>query len=613
MWKRFGPGPVFAYESLLNARRWQVYAGRSVFVLVILAGMTIVWMTRDHLGPMPAARLSTNQQMAKLGEWFFYTMAGIQISLVILAAPAAAAGSICMDKARGTLMHIFVTDLSNAEIVLGKLAARIAPVAGLIACGVPVACLSALLGGIEFESIAGLFVVTFSLAVVGCTLALTISLWAGKPHEVLMAVYMILGLWLISLPIWISLATSGKIMAPPAWFGKANPYVLVFARYTKPGFAGAHDVSAFAGFSLAFSAALAILSIVKIRKVVIAQSGCVQKESRRLLAALKRLFPSWPSPQLDGNPVVWREWSRNRPSRLARWLWATLFLVVWASMAWGTYESVNKGTGPTSSGFGFGMVILVSFGLLMLSATAPTALVEERVRGSLDALLATPLSTKSILVGKWCGMYQRVLWLALVPLYAVVFIAATVPDIPIWAFASRFTERAVPLNKWDRVIAAVLCPADFLVSGAFIVSWGLLLATWVPRLGRAVAFSVIAFFLLGFCWPMVVEMVFPMFGTRTADWYERTRVLRMGLTSLSPIGGPMNLIEELEQFESHGRGRMWLCMGTVVLIKAAIAGFLFWLSLMSFNRCLGRMPEAGARPRSRKVAVREDLVASAVS
>ena len=57
MWNRFGPGPVFAYESLLNARRWQVYAGRSVFVLVILSGMTIVWMTRDHLGPGPCGDL----------------------------------------------------------------------------------------------------------------------------------------------------------------------------------------------------------------------------------------------------------------------------------------------------------------------------------------------------------------------------------------------------------------------------------------------------------------------------------------------------------------------------------------------------------------------------
>ena len=47
MWKRLGLGPVFLYESLLNARRWQVYAGRSFFVLLLLVGMAFVWVARN--------------------------------------------------------------------------------------------------------------------------------------------------------------------------------------------------------------------------------------------------------------------------------------------------------------------------------------------------------------------------------------------------------------------------------------------------------------------------------------------------------------------------------------------------------------------------------------
>ena len=278
MWKRWGMGPVFAYESLLNARRWQVYAGRSLFVLVMLVGMTIVWITRDASRlPGPPTKLPTYQQMAKLGEWFFYAMAGIQVSLVMLAAPAAAAGSICMDRARGTLLHVMVTDLSDIEIVLGKLGARLAPIVGLIACGVPVACLSALLGGIEFGAIAGSFVVSLSLALLVCTLALTISVWAAKTHEVLMAVYMILGLLAHGAADLEGLSSGGKIMAPPAWFQKANPYVLVFAPYYKPGFIGIADFTVFAGVALALSAALAILSIARLRRVVIEQSGRHQK------------------------------------------------------------------------------------------------------------------------------------------------------------------------------------------------------------------------------------------------------------------------------------------------------------------------------------------------
>ena len=48
----------------------------------------------------------------------------------------------------------------------------------------------------------------------------------------------------------------------------------------------------------------------------------------------------------------------------------------------------------------------VSLGLLLLSVGAATSLAEERVRGSLDVLLSTPMSTRSILAGKWWGSFR---------------------------------------------------------------------------------------------------------------------------------------------------------------------------------------------------------------
>ena len=70
----------------------------------------------------------------------------IELTLVLLAAPAATAGAVCLDKARGTLDHMLATDLSNAEIVLGKLGVRLIPVLGLIACVVAVAGAGGLAG-----------------------------------------------------------------------------------------------------------------------------------------------------------------------------------------------------------------------------------------------------------------------------------------------------------------------------------------------------------------------------------------------------------------------------------------------------------------------------------
>ena len=198
MAKLTGPGPVFAFEWLMAARRWQAYAMRSLTVLLLLGAMWIVWQE-------PAGRTATGEmsiaQQAEVGKAFFGTTAMILLGLVGLAAPAATAGSICLDKARGNLTLLFATDLSDAEIVLGKLAARLVPVLGLILCATPVLSIATLFGGIDPVGLVGALLVVLACAVFGCSLALTLSVWGRKTHEVLMATYVFGILYLLSAPI----------------------------------------------------------------------------------------------------------------------------------------------------------------------------------------------------------------------------------------------------------------------------------------------------------------------------------------------------------------------------------------------------------------------------
>ena len=70
--------------------------------------------------------------------------------------------------------------------------------------------------------------------------------------------------------------------------------------------------------------------------------------------------------------------------------------------------------------------VQVSAGLLLLSVSAVTSLAEDRQRGSLDVLLATPLSTRSIVLGKWWGAFRGVPLLAVLP----VLIAAALRRTP---------------------------------------------------------------------------------------------------------------------------------------------------------------------------------------
>ena len=120
----------------------------------------------------------------------------------MLAAPAATAGAICVDRARGTLAHMLATDLSDPEIVLGKLAARLLPVLGLVACSWPVLALSSLLGGIDPQALTLAFAIILAVALLGCSMALALSVWARKPHEVVLVVYTFWALVLLLWPIW---------------------------------------------------------------------------------------------------------------------------------------------------------------------------------------------------------------------------------------------------------------------------------------------------------------------------------------------------------------------------------------------------------------------------
>src|SRR5580700_3991626 len=106
---RWGTGPVFAIEVRAAARRWQTFALRVLFIASLLLAFFVVWnvevRSRGILGPY---------QMAVVGQSFYFALIGTQVSLLLLAAPAATAGAVCVDKARGTLLHLLVTDLSNS-------------------------------------------------------------------------------------------------------------------------------------------------------------------------------------------------------------------------------------------------------------------------------------------------------------------------------------------------------------------------------------------------------------------------------------------------------------------------------------------------------------------
>jgi ABC-type transport system involved in multi-copper enzyme maturation permease subunit len=168
----------------MSTRRWQLYALRGGFIGSILVGMIFIW--HNDASPGRSGQPVSIQEAARYAETFYGMVVSIELTLVLLVAPAATAGAICLDKRRGTLDHLLATDLSNTEIVLGKLGVRLISVLGLIACVVPITALAGLLGGIVPEALVASFLTAIACAVLSCSLALTLSVWGRKTHEVLM-------------------------------------------------------------------------------------------------------------------------------------------------------------------------------------------------------------------------------------------------------------------------------------------------------------------------------------------------------------------------------------------------------------------------------------------
>jgi ABC-type transport system involved in multi-copper enzyme maturation permease subunit len=575
----WGPGPVFAFESLIAVRRWQVYAVRATYVGLLLAGLTLTWGPSDRVLNSPA-------DAAAIGRLFLLTVISVQLAAVLLAAPAATAGAICVDKARGTLLHAFVTDLTDREIILGKLGARLIPVLALMACGLPVLALGSFLGGIDLAAALGAELVTAGVAILCCTLALIASVWARKPHQALLLAYTMVGLWVGLFPAWAILFRTGPptTVAGLIW-AMSNPLIAAFAPEILPpgGSMGLREQSAFFLATLLISMGLVGLASRRLRPTVLAQANRPQKRQRPDAPA--RLVDYLPGPPLDGNPVLWREWHRKRPSRWTGRFWtayavvsslASLYVIGWYYAWWGN--------GVISSGIHLVAAQVnawqVAIGLLLLSVSAATSLAEERDRGSLDVIMTTPLTSREIVWGKWWGTF------AMVPRLAI---------LPIWvtAGASMITGHGLGL---------VLMIGLILAYAAAITSLGLAVATWIPRLGRVITVSVMAYVLVAVGWPIAVQalpalpafqtapfatdpnwdglsLASPFFGIYAAtEWAARWSY---GTPVYSPWGSAQPLAHDDPTWPL-----IWIG------VYSAIAWSLAYATLRTFDRCLGRVPES---------------------
>lgn len=556
-----GPGPVFALECRTSARRWQTYAIRAGVILVLFAALAMVWVSdiRNYGNGISL------KQYAEIGETFYYAVVGTQLALILLAAPGAAAGAVCIDKMRGNLLHLMVTDLSNAEIVLGKLASRMLPVAGLVVASLPVLMIASLLGGLDPDAVAAAYVVLFGTGLFGCALALVLSVWGRKPHEVLLMTYMVMVAWLMAYPLWGMIdGTLLKTGYAAHWLKNLNPYVLIFAPYARVRSNDWDDYGFFLAVTAALAAACALLAVVTVRPCVI-REGAVAVKSRRVVRKRRDVR------LLDREPLVWYERHRRKPSRWTRAVWASFILASLAGTVIGLFSLAAPGRAGDEVLI-FTNMLHVSIGILLVLVGAVTVLADERVRGGLDVLLTTPVRTPDIVWAKWRAAFAPVPWLTLLPTGAAIGAAADNGNAGAW-------------------LPVLVMPVLIFAYGTFAVSFGLFVAVAVPRIGRAIGLAVAVYAFQCIGWPFMSILMTA--GNGSGE--------KFGPVIGSPLfGGFVPVVMSLE-WNNAFLGQQWSevlgwAVGWIGLFGAG-AVFFYLMALIAFDNRLGRVPDAGLRRR----------------
>ncbi len=124
-------GPVFVREAVTAPRRPRWYASRAAYVSALLLLMCTAWLLLA--GTQVVRNLS---DMARFGAMLFQILAPLQLALGIFFSALLAASGVTQEKDRRTLVLLLLTNLTNSELVLGKLLASMLERVGVVGGGV---------------------------------------------------------------------------------------------------------------------------------------------------------------------------------------------------------------------------------------------------------------------------------------------------------------------------------------------------------------------------------------------------------------------------------------------------------------------------------------------
>uniref|UniRef100_A0A7C4QUU9 ABC transporter permease n=1 Tax=Schlesneria paludicola TaxID=360056 RepID=A0A7C4QUU9_9PLAN len=406
-------GPLFVREALTAPRQLKHYLFRGGF---LGAQFVLLYTTAQVTFGFQLVR--NVSEIARFGELAFQILALVQLLLVMFFSVLFAAGSVAQEKDRRTLVLLLMTDLTDSELVLGKLCASLLAPVTLMAVSAPVFLFVYWLGGVMLPQIGWVLGVCLAAAVSAGAWGTLVAFWREKTFQTL-------AICLIGVVLWLSVV-EGLVAVTQAdavlrWIGPLNPIRSVLTILNPLNVPEWPHRALTAVVELSLLAAVLVLATVW-RLRVWNPSRAVTEARKLAEAETERTRP----PRVVWNaPVLWREMrTRAYGRKVAVIKGAYLLLAALAVLFLARLPSDTEMVLGMVTPAGAAFAVLSLLALLLVNTQAVTSLTSERDANTLELLLVTELTAKEFVGGKLGGIFYNTKEVIAAPLAFVVWQAA---------------------------------------------------------------------------------------------------------------------------------------------------------------------------------------------
>lgn len=379
------------------------YLGALFVLMYTAAQVTFGWQQVRNLS-----------DIARFGELVFQIFALVQITLVMFFSVLFTAGNVAQEKDRRTLLLLLMTDLRDAELVLGKLLASLLLPLLLVAISYPAFVLVSWLGGISQSQIGCILAISFTVSVACGAWGTLVAFWREKTFQTL-------AISLIGVVLWLAVIEAVLWLTTARWIAMLNPFRAVLTVLDP------FNVPQFASATLWSVIDLGIVAVVLVAATVVQLR--IWNPSRTLTET--RTEAEGESERTRNaravweNPVIWREMMTRAYGRKTL-LIKLAYLAVSAAAAYAVAEV--PANAPLVLGMvppaGFAFVAIGLLALLLVNTQAVTALTSERDANTLELLLVTELTAKEFVYGKLGGILVNTLEVTAAPVLFLIWQAA---------------------------------------------------------------------------------------------------------------------------------------------------------------------------------------------